>query len=362
MNVGDLVRAMEGIAPSRFAASWDNVGLLVGDRASPLRSVLLTIDCTAPVLDEARGGKASAVVAYHPPLFAPQKRFLAGSIAHDAARAGIAVYSPHTALDVAAGGTNDVIADAVGLTARAPLRPLDPVEAAVKLVTFVPAEHLAKVSGAVFAAGAGRIGDYSSCGFRTPGTGTFFGEAGAAPVIGEAGRLEEAAELRFETVVPLPLVPEVVSALRASHPYEEPAFDLVRLAPAPASAGMGRVGNVHQGPVASIVDAVKRGLGLDHVLVAGLVERNVSRVAVCAGSGGDLIDDAVASGAEVFLTGELRHHDALRATAAGLTVICTLHSASERAALVALEHRLSAELPGVTVTRSRLDHEPFAFR
>jgi dinuclear metal center YbgI/SA1388 family protein len=361
MNVGDLVRAMEAIAPSRFASSWDNVGLLVGDRASPLRSVLLTIDCTTAVLNEARGGKASAVVAYHPPIFAPQKRFLAGSIAHDAARAGIAIHSPHTALDVAVGGTNDVIADAVGMTARAPLRPLDPVESAVKLVTFVPPAHFEAVSCAVFAAGAGRIGDYSSCGFRGAGTGTFFGEAGTSPVVGKAGRLEECAELRFETVVPLAQVPEVVSALRAAHPYEEPAFDLVRLAPTPSAEGMGRVGNVAQGPVSSVIEAVKRGLALDHLLVAGLVDRDVSRVAVCAGSGGDLVDDAVASGAEVFLTGELRHHDVLRATAAGMTVICTLHSASERAALVALEQRLSEELPGVLVARSRLDHEPLLF-
>ena len=117
MNVGDLVRAMETIAPARFAASWDNVGLIVGDEASPLARVLLTIDCTPEVLDEARRERADAIVSYHPPIFAAEKRFLAGSIAHDAARAGIAIHSPHTALDVADGGTNDVLAEALSMTA-----------------------------------------------------------------------------------------------------------------------------------------------------------------------------------------------------------------------------------------------------
>jgi dinuclear metal center YbgI/SA1388 family protein len=361
MNVGDLVRAMETIAPSRFAASWDNVGLLVGDPASPLKSVLLTIDCTIPVLNEARGGKASAVVSYHPPIFAAQKRFLAGSVAHDAARAGIAIHSPHTALDVAIGGTNDVLADAIAMTSRVPLRPLEPADATVKLVTFVPAEHLAAVSRAVFDAGAGKIGNYSSCGFRTPGTGTFFGREGTKPAAGAAGKLEECAELRFETVVPLARIGEVVGALRAAHPYEEPAFDLVRLAAPRSVEGMGRVGRIESAPVSAVVEAIKRGLALEQVLVAGLVDRDVSRVAVCAGSGGDLVDDAVAAGAELLLTGELRHHDVLRAIAGGLTVVCTLHSASERAALVALERRLAAELRGVTVSCSRVDREPLVF-
>jgi|CZKU01.1.fsa_nt_gi dinuclear metal center YbgI/SA1388 family protein len=361
MNVGDLVRAMEAIAPARFAASWDNVGLLVGDEASPLKSVLLTIDCTPEVLNEARGGRVSAVVSYHPPIFTGQKRFVAGSVAHDAARAGIALHSPHTALDVATGGTNDVLADVLAMTARAPLRPLAPVETAVKLVTFVPSEHVAAVSHAMFAAGAGRIGRYSSCGFRAAGTGTFFGEAGARPAVGDAGKFEECAEVRFETLVPVARIGDVLQALRATHPYEEAAFDLVRLASAPAAQGMGRVGAIQTTGVASIIAALKRALSLDHVLVAGPVDRDVSCVAVCAGSGGDLVGEAIAAGAELFVTGELRHHDVLRATAAGLTAICTLHSASERVALVALEQRLSATLPGVTVTRSRVDQEPLVF-
>jgi putative NIF3 family GTP cyclohydrolase 1 type 2 len=180
-------------------------------------------------------------------------------------------------------------------------------------------------------------------------------------VVGQAGKLEEAPELRLETVVPVSRVPDVVRALRASHPYEEPAFDLVRLAPAPSAVGFGRVGKVTPAPVRALVDRVKAALGAGNVLVAGPLDRTASRAAVCAGSGGDLLHDAAAAGAELFVTGELRHHDALAAAALGLTVVCTLHSTSERKALVALEKRLTEALSGVKVARSEVDREPFAF-
>ena len=361
MRIADLVGAMETIAPIRFAASWDNVGLLVGDPEAPLARVLLTIDCTRAVLAEATAGTVAAVVSYHPPIFEAQKRFAAGSIAFEAARAGVSIYSPHTALDVAEGGTNDVLADAAGLRDRVPLRPVEPRDAELKLVTFVPVEHVEAVSRAVFEAGAGRIGKYSSCSFRTSGTGTFFGEAGTSPVVGQAGRLEEAPEVRLETVVPLGRVAEVVRALRAAHPYEEPAFDLVRLAAPPPGLGLGRVGSVAPMSLEALVDGIKGALGVPHVLVAGQLGRTVSRVAVCAGSGGDLIEDAVAAGASVLLTGEVRHHDALRATAAGLALVCTRHSTSERVALSALAERLAELLPGLDIASSKSDLDPFDF-
>jgi dinuclear metal center YbgI/SA1388 family protein len=358
-HVADLVFAMEAIAPTRDAAPWDNVGLLVGDERAPLSRVLLAIDATPAVLAEAVATKCDALVAYHPVLFDAQKRFLAGSPAYDLARAGIAAYSPHTAFDVAPGGTNDVLADALGMTERAPLRPVDPLAAEVKLVTFVPAEHVETVSRALFDAGAGRIGNYASCSFRTPGIGTFFGQEGTAPVVGSAGRLEEVAELRLETRVPASRVDAVVRALRQSHPYEEPAFDLVRLAEPSVARGFGRVGAVSPAPASAHLQRVKAALGIDRALVAGDLGRNVKRAAVAAGSGGDLVRDAVAQGAELLLTGELRHHDALAATRAGLVVLSVLHSVSERGALAALERRLRELLPGVAVSQSRTDRDPF---
>jgi dinuclear metal center YbgI/SA1388 family protein len=361
MNVADLVRALEAIAPPALAADWDNVGLLVGDERSTVTRVMLAVDCTRSVLAEAVHERCEAIVSYHPSIFRPTKRFTAGSLAYEAARAGIAIYSPHTALDAAAGGTNDLLADAVAMVEPTPLRPLKAMESQVKLVTFVPHDHLESVSRAVFAAGAGRIGDYSSCSFLLRGTGTFFGEPGTQPVVGDAGKLQETEEVRFETVVPLDRLETVVSALRLAHPYEEPAFDLLRLAPVAGGLGYGRVGLVQTAPTRMVIDRIKRALGLAHVLVVGPLERDVYRVAVCAGSGGDLLEDAVASGAQLFLTGELRHHDALRAVEAGLTVVCALHSASERGVLVGLERRLAESLPDAAFVRSRADQEPFTF-
>jgi dinuclear metal center YbgI/SA1388 family protein len=295
LTVRDLVQALEAIAPARLAASWDNVGLLVGDPSSPVTRALLTVDCTRAVVDEAAREACEAVVAYHPPIFAAQKRFVAGSVAYHAARAGLAVVSPHTALDAADGGTNDVLADAVGMRARTPLQRAPEAASEHKLVTFVPAEHVEAVSRALFAAGAGRIGKYSACSFRMAGTGTFFGEEGASPAVGAAGVLEQVPELRLEMVVPVARTAAVVDALRRAHPYE--------VSPATRAHG----------------------------------------------------------GAQFFLTGEVRHHDALRALDAGLAVVCVRHSTSERVALGALERSLAGRLPGVTLLVSREDREPFEF-
>jgi dinuclear metal center YbgI/SA1388 family protein len=361
MRVADVARAMEAIAPARYAAAWDNVGLLVGDPAAEVARVLLAIDCTRGVLGEAVRTSSGAVVAYHPPIFDAQKRFIAGSMAYEAARSGVAVYSPHTALDVAPGGTNDVLADAIGMSERAPLRAVASSDGRQKLVTFLPVEHVEAVAAALAAAGAGTIGKYTSCSFRTVGTGTFFGEAGAAPVVGAAGRLEHFGEVRLEMVVPGGRAASVVEALRAAHPYEEPAFDLLSLASAPSGLGFGRVGGLAPTTVGEVVERMKTSLGVPHALVVGALDRPVSRAAVCAGSGGDLVVDALREGAHVFVTGELRHHDALRAVAEGMGVICVLHSASERAALPRLAEQLAARLPGLDVALSAEDREPFSF-
>ena len=361
MLLHDLTAALDRIAPTRHAEPWDNVGLLAGDPAQPVSRVMLTIDYTAAVAAEARDERCDLVIAYHPPIFSAIKRV--SGLVHDAIRQGVAIYSPHTALDVADGGTNDVLADAVGLgDDRRPLRAATAAATEHKLVTFVPVEAVDRLSEALFAAGAGRIGNYTACSFRSPGTGTFFGEAGTNPTVGQAGRLETATEVRVETVVPINRVEAVLRALRETHPYEEPAFDLNVLAAPPTARGMGRVGPVPEVAAVEVVERVKRELELPAVLVAGDVCRTIRTAAVCAGACGELLDDAIAAGVDLYLTGEMRHHDALRAVAAGLTVVCTLHSNSERAVLKRLRDRLEREAPGPAYLLSRTDRDPFAIR
>ncbi len=367
MSLCDLTAALDRIAPTRHAEPWDNVGLLAGDPAQAVARVMLTIDYTAAVAAEARDDRCDVIIAYHPPIFSAVKRVTADgptSLVHDAIRRGVAIYSPHTALDVADGGTNDVLADAVGLATRRPLRPAAAGPATFhKLVTFVPVESVDAVAAALERAGAGRIGHYGGCSFRSSGVGTFTGDPGTHPAIGTPGVPERVAEVRLEMACPLGVVPEVMAALRQAHPYEEPAVDLLVQAAPPPARGMGRVGRLATPqPAAAVVDRVKRALGLTAVLVAGDVGRTVTTAAVCAGACGELLGDAIAAGADLYLTGEMRHHDAIRAAAAGLTVICTLHSNSERAVLRRLADRLGRELPGPAYLLSRADRDPFEVR
>jgi dinuclear metal center YbgI/SA1388 family protein len=364
MQLSTIISALEQIAPLSLAESWDNVGLLAGDPNQDISGVLLTIDYSAAVAEEARANKCDLVIAYHPPIFQPLKRVVVGSLVFDAIRRGVAIYSPHTALDAAQGGTNDMLADVLGLTDRQVLRSGELKPTQYKLVVFVPAEAAERVSRAMFEAGAGKIGNYSSCSFRLPGTGTFFGQEGARPAVGQAGKLEEVNEIRIETVVPIAAVSEVLKALRESHPYEEPAFDLNVLASPPDGKpkGLGRVGSMPATDRAVIFDRIKRELGIDHLLIAGPMEGMVSRAAVCAGSCGDLLDDALKLEAELYLTGEVRHHDAVKAAAGGMTVVCTLHSNSERAVLKRMKKRMeeTAGMPRIWIAGA--DRDPFSIR
>lgn len=363
LQLAAVIEALETIAPTRYAESWDNVGLLAGDPEQDVSRALLAIDYTHAVARERESLNCDLVIAYHPPIFQAIKRLTAGSVVFDAVRRGVAIYSPHTALDVAEGGTNDVLCDALGVDRRSPLKLAETKATQYKLVTFVPENVLEQVSRALFDAGAGRIGQYSACSFRTPGTGTFYGEEGTNPAVGQSGKLEVAQEVRLETVVPIAKIATVIEALRKSHPYEEPAFDLNQLAAAPEGVGIGRIGEFDQ-PVdrRELLERIKLGLEIEHVLVAGPIEGAVRRVATCAGACGELLDEAIRRKAELYLTGEMRHHDAIKAANAGLTVVCTLHSNSERATLKRLKQRLGEALPELACQLSRSDRDPFAVR
>jgi dinuclear metal center YbgI/SA1388 family protein len=357
------VEVLEHIAPARHAESWDNVGLLAGDPEQEVSCALLTIDYTNEVAQERRSLACDLVIAYHPPIFAAVKRLTAGSAVFDAIRDGVAIYSPHTALDVAEGGTNDVLCDVLGVSRRVPLKLSETTATQYKLVTFVPETALEKVSHAIFDAGAGRIGKYSSCSFQSGGTGTFFGGEGTNPAIGKSGRLERTSEIRIETVVQIASIGPVIEALRKAHPYEEPAFDLNQLAAPPEGVGLGRLGEFDL-PVErrELFNRIKRGLEIQHLLVAGPEDGAVRHVAACAGACGELVDDAIGCKAELYLTGEMRHHDAIKAAAAGMTVVCALHSNSERAALKRVKQRLEEALPGLACHLSRTDRDPFSIR
>ncbi|UCC29816.1 MAG: Nif3-like dinuclear metal center hexameric protein, partial [Phycisphaerales bacterium] len=263
-SVTDFCAKMELVVPTGLAQSWDNVGLLAGDCQGPVDHVLTCIDLTPAVLEEALRKKVDVILAYHPPILNPVSSLCADDTGTEAVvfqciRNGIAVYSVHTALDAADGGTNDAIASLCGIEETEPLEYVDdPTMEVCKLVVFVPPNAIKKVSDAMFSAGAGSIGDYSQCSYRTSGQGTFFGGEDSQPSVGEPGRMEYVDEIRLETVVPLTVLPAVVTAMARAHPYEEPAFDVYPLKPPPLR-GIGRIGRLPR-PVhlASLARKLKR--------------------------------------------------------------------------------------------------------
>jgi dinuclear metal center YbgI/SA1388 family protein len=365
MNVADLLAALDRIAPRGLGENWDNNGLLFGRSDRPVASVLLGTDFTEGLVAEAKAAGAQAIVTHHPVMLKavnrlsdrdPEQRAILSAV-----EAGIAHIAAHTNLDSAVGGTNDTLADLLGLTGVRPLTPAA-AEEQLKLAVFVPEGDVDKVRSAMCAAGAGRIGEYDECSFRTPGTGTFRGSDASNPAVGQRGRLEEAPEYRLEVVLPARRLDAVVAAMRSAHSYEEPAFDVYPLKAPAGKTGMGRIGDLPAPrAVDDLVTLLKAKLEIPTVGLIGPRRRSVRRVAICTGSCGKLIGQILGAGGEFYLTGEMRHHDALSARESGLTVAAVGHFASERIALFPLAERLRAALPGVTVAVSRTESDPFVY-
>jgi dinuclear metal center YbgI/SA1388 family protein len=361
-TVAAVIQFMERLAPPALAAAWDNVGLLFGESTAEARRIMTCLTVTPESAAEAVAEDVQLIVAHHPILFRPVKRLTdataEGRMALALARANVAVYSPHTAFDDAAGGINEILARRLGLNEVGPLRRREAVRSC-KIVVFTPEKDLDKVSQAMFNAGAGRIGQYSECSFRLLGTGTFFGSDAANPSVGQKGRREQVAEWRLEAVCAEADVNAVVAAVRGAHSYEEPAFDVYLLRPSASPQGVGRMGVLPEPTsLRSFAATVKQTLGASQVQIVGEAGRAVRRVAIACGAGGELLPDAVSGGADVLLTGEARFHDFLAAQAQGLALVMPGHYATERCGIEELAERLKADWPDLAVWASRSEREP----
>lgn len=359
MRLSKVLDILAGLSPHALAEPWDKVGLQAGSPAQNVRRAMLCIDLTPAVLREAVALRANLIVAYHPLIFRALDHLRDDGaawqhqVALEAVRRRIAIYSPHTALDAARGGLNEWLAGGLGKGRVYSLGPnKEQPESRFKLVTFVPAYAEAAVRSALAKANAGIIGRYVECSFITPGQGTFRGLEGTRPVIGQAGRLERVDELRLEMVCDAVHLPQAVAALRAAHPYEEPAFDLLRLETPPPTAettvGVGRAIELDE-PVSldALVERVKKHLGLPKVEVAAPASMTQSRhrtgrigsVAVCAGSGAEVVRSYRV---DACLTGEMKHHDILAAVQTGRVVILAGHTQTERPYLAVYRKRILA--------------------
>lgn len=365
-----VLAVLESLAPRRLAAEWDNVGWLVVPHPWLCRRVLVTVDLTPSVLDEARRSQCNLVISYHPPIFRPIKRLKATradaeDLAAEALVHNIAVYSPHTAWDAAQGGTNDTIAALCGARNLRPFNFATGLSAESKIVVFVPPAQLDRVAEAMFAAGAGRIGQYTHCSFRIPGHGTFFGTESTNPRLGHRGRLERVDEIRLEAVAKNSDIPAVVSAIRDAHPYEEPAFDIYPLGAIPsAKVGQGRMGTLqNRTNLRQLAAMLKRKTLAANIAIVGDPKRRIERVFICVGAAGSLPFEAeypVCGPGDCVITGEIRHHDALRYLRCGASAIALGHWASERPGVAELARRLKAALHRLDVRLSRADRDPFS--
>ena len=368
MKIEDIAKTIEKIAPLKLAQGWDNVGLLIGDAKHDVKNILLTIDVTGDVVAEAKRLKIDLIVSYHPVIWDGLKRVTTdeqSSVVYNLIRSGIAVFTIHTALDAATGGVNDGLADIVGIRDAKPIGDYvaSPAGDNYKLVVFVPIKSAAKVSNAVFSAGAGAIGNYSHCGFQSNGVGSFLPLKGAKPAIGKKGNLEKVSEIRFETIVPAARLDDVIAAMKKAHPYETPAFDCFKLYGNQSTFGLGRIGKLARPTqMGRIIEKIKKQTGAKAIGIVGDKKRLVKTAAVCAGSCGKIINLVIAAKADLYLTGELKHHQALAAQEAGLTCLCLSHTVSERFILKKLAKQLQKEIKQVTIRISRKDADPFNWK
>ena len=354
-RVQDIAEAVERIAPIPLFEDWDNCGLQVGDPASEASRVLVALTPLPEVFEEAEEKGADFLLFHHPLIFNPLKSVDTGSYPGDliarAIRNDLAVYAAHTSYDAAPDGVSVTLAEALGL--RGPFEVVSPRGALRKLVIFVPEENVDAVADALTEEGAGVIGEYTHCTFRTPGTGTFLGGETTSPYLGEKGRLEKVEEIRLETIVPAHAADRAVAAAVAAHPYEEAALDLYSIEGHPEGCGYGRAGTLPE-PMTpeELREHVSESLGFPARLVADS-GRRIESVAVLGGSGGSFVSEVAASGAQAYVTGDLDYHDALLADSLGLTAIDAGHAATELPSLEPLARRL-AQLVEVPVEASRV--------
>ncbi len=368
-TLADVITALDEWYDPRTAESWDAVGLVCGDPADGVAHVLVAVDLVPSTVDEALEIGAQMVLTHHPLLLTGVHGVPAsdpkGALVHRMIRHGVAHFVAHTNADVARPGVSDALADRVGLHDTTPLVP-DSGEAFDKLVVFVPRDDAEQMIDALAAAGAGHIRDYERCAWTTAGAGTFRPLPGANPALGRVGDVERVDETRVEMVVPSRMRGDVVRALRAAHPYEEPAFDLLVLAPLGGDTGTGRVGELATpttlrdltGLAARRLPATVWG-----VRAAGDPDRPVRRVAVCGGSGGSFSHAARSAGADAYLTADLKHHATVEAVTErgpdAMGLVDAAHWATEAPWLDVVADRLRARFASaglrVTVSMRRTD-------
>ncbi len=312
MKISELTAFLESLAPLAYQEDFDNSGLIVGHADQEINHALISLDCTEAIVDEAIATGCDVIISHHPVVFKGLKKFNGRTyverVVEKAIRHQIAIYAIHTNLDNVMDGVNHRICDILGLQNCHILLPKQNL--LKKLVTYVPYEQAEQVRKALFKAGAGNIGDYSECSFNAAGTGTFKPGENTDPFVGEIGTQHQEPEVRVETIYPAQLESKVLMALVLAHPYEEVAYDLYQLSNQYQQIGSGMVGELeHPFLEDDFLRHVKNCLNAKVIRYTELRDKPVKKVAVCGGSGGFLLKQAIAAGADVFITADYKYHE-----------------------------------------------------
>lgn len=363
MQIADIIHFMEMLAPSSLQESYDNSGLITGSGSWECTGVLVSLDATEDVILEAKAKGYNLVIAHHPIVFSGLKKITGKTYVERAVissiKLDIAVYAIHTNLDNMIEGVNGKMAEKIGLTDCTILQPKK--DSLKKLYTFVPVAYAESIRSALFAAGGGHIGNYSECSFNSLGTGTFKGEQGTNPFVGEVGIRHEEEETRIELIFPSWIEATLISALKQAHPYEEVAYDIVSLDNQFQSVGAGIIGNLPD-PVSEAVffQLLQKQFGLELIRHTAFLQKPVQKIAICGGAGSFLTKSAIAAGADVFVTGDIKYHEFFDAEQRILLADIG-HWESEQFTIDLLAEQLSRKFPTFAVQKTGVKTNPVGY-
>jgi dinuclear metal center YbgI/SA1388 family protein len=360
MKIIEAIKVLEKVAPLSYQESYDNAGLITGTADWECSGILCTLDATEQVILEAKKRGCNLVVAHHPIIFGGLKKITGKNYVErtiiTAIKNEIAIYAIHTNLDNVIEGVNNRIADQLGLINRRILLPKEGL--LKKLYTFVPLEHAEKLRQALFAAGAGNIGEYSEASFNADGLSTYKGSANTHPFAGEPGKSHTEKETRVELIFPSYLQGQVLKALVENHPYEEVAYDLITLSNDYQQVGSGMIGDLPEAlNETGFLQMLVTSFGLSVVRHTPLLGKSVKKVAICGGSGSFLIKNAISAGADIYVTSDIKYHEFFDAN--DRIVLADIgHWESEQYTTDLIIEILQAKFPTFAVLKSGIKTNP----
>lgn len=363
MKISEITSAIEQAAPLHYQESYDNSGLITGFGNDETSAVLVCLDVTEEVIDEALSLGCNLVISHHPPVFRELKKFsgntLTEKIIRKAIKNDIALYAAHTNLDNSLHGVNQIICEKLGIENPVILQPVQ--GSLKKLVTFVPTAQADQVRSAIFEAGAGVIGNYDCCSYNLEGKGSFRAHTGASPFVGSIGQFHLEEEIRIETIIPVHLQNQVVSAMLKAHPYEEVAYDIYPLDNRNPGFGSGMIGHLQEpSGLMEYLQHIKTVFNASVIRYSPSHRTHVQKIAVCGGSGGFLLKTAIAAGADLFITGETGYHTFMET--GGNTVLADAgHFETEQFTIELIKRIIKENFPTFAVEISKSGINPVKY-